>query len=141
MPEDIFLNVYDYNSLNKITNFLGLGFFHLGIEIYGTEYSFNKDGIFSLNPKNNTDFLYRETIYLGKTTQSYYDFFNNLTKLKIDFNNQNYDLLNRNSIHFCSVLANNLDVSIPNRFSRINNLIPNFIKNNNQSNLEVSKIE
>lgn len=142
MSENIYLNVYDYHSINNFTNFLGLGFYHLGIEIYGTEYSFNKEeGIFTISPKNNKSFPYRETIYLGSTNKSFYDLNKILINLKDDFNINNFDLLKNNSVHFCNSLSNKFELEIPNKFNRVIYMIPDFFKKKDDSNLEVSKIE
>jgi len=140
MSENVYLNVYDYNSINKLTDFLGLGFYHLGIEIYGTEYSFNQnEGIFTVIPKGYSDYPYRETIYLGSTNKSYYEYYNIIIKLKNEFNSESFDSINNNSVHFCTSLSNQLELSIPDKFNRVNNMIPNIFKKN--SNLEVSKTE
>lgn len=129
MSQHIYLNVYDYHNINKLTDFLGLGFYHLGIEIYGTEYSFNNvDGIFTVSPKSNSDYPYRETIYLGSTNKSYYDYYNILTNLKNEFNTKSFDVIKNNSVHFCTSLSNHLELSIPSKFNRVNNMIPDFFK-------------
>ena len=129
MSENIYLNVYDYHNINQLTDFLGLGFYHLGIEIYGTEYSFNKvDGIFTVSPKGNIDYPYRETIYLGTTKKSYYDFYNILTSLKNEFNTKSFDIIKNNSVHFCTSLSNQLELTIPDKFNRVTNMIPDFFK-------------
>lgn len=129
MSENIYLNVYDYHNINQLTDFLGLGFYHLGIEIYGTEYSFNKvNGIFTVAPKGNSEYPYRETIYLGATNKSYFDFYNILTSLKTEFNTKSFDVIKNNSVHFCTSLSNKLELSIPNKFNRVNNMIPDFFK-------------
>jgi hypothetical protein len=142
MNENIYLNVYDYYSINNLTNFLGFGFYHLGIEIYGTEYSFNKEeGIFTVSPKNNKSFPYRETIYLGSTDKSFFEFYKILINLKDDFNTNNFDLLKNNSTHFCNSLSNKFELEIPYKFNRVNDIIPDFFKKKDDSNLEISKIE
>lgn len=45
---------------------LGLGAFHSGLEVYGTEYSFGAGGgVFSHSPKQADGARFRERVYLG----------------------------------------------------------------------------
>lgn len=120
MSEPIYLNVYDHNMFNNITSFLGFGFYHLGIEIYGTEYSFNLDkGVFSISPKSNENYQYKETIYLGSTNLNYYEIYNIINNLKLNFEHHN----GVNNFQFCNKLNSILTKSkFPNYICRVNYL-------------------
>jgi hypothetical protein len=46
----IFVNVYDLSN-NDILYPMGLGFYHSGLQIDETEYSFSQQGVFGSEPK------------------------------------------------------------------------------------------
>lgn len=61
--------------LKKNERPVGLGAYHTGVEIYGTEYNFgghsgSSSGIFEVSPKNAPGYIFRETILLGETNLS-----------------------------------------------------------------------
>ena len=121
--EPIYLNIYDLYAFNKFIRPLGLGFYHVGIEIYGTEYSYNKDGIFSVQPKTITKYPLRETIYLGDTNKNFHDIYSLILNLEKQFTSENYNSINNNCNHFCNTFIQHLSVSkIPDYINRLNNL-------------------
>jgi deubiquitinase DESI2 len=118
--EPIYLNIYDIYSINNLTRPFGIGFYHLGIEIYGTEYSFNKTGIFTIQPKTYEKYPLRETIYLGQSDMNFHDIYSIILKMDIQFNSLNYNLFHNNSNDFCNLFLNNLSVyKIPSHINRL----------------------
>lgn len=120
--ESIYLNIYDIYSINNLISPFGIGFYHLGIEIYGTEYSFNETGIFTIKPKTYEKYPLRETIYLGQTDMNFHNIYSIILKMDVQFNSLNYNLFNNNSNDFCNLFLNNLTIStIPSHINRLSN--------------------
>ncbi|KAH8028818.1 hypothetical protein HPB51_019904 [Rhipicephalus microplus] len=84
--EPVILNVYDMYWINEYTAPIGLGVFHTGVEIYGTEYAYGGhpfpfSGIFEIPPKFATDlgdqFKYKLCFEIAVTnneiSQKYHD--------------------------------------------------------------------
>ena len=63
----IILNVYDLHPMNENLIGVGLGFYHSGLEIHGSEYSFGEAGIFQNTPKEAPPAIFRVSIPLGET--------------------------------------------------------------------------
>tara|TARA_B100001093_G_scaffold428333_1_gene423109 strand:+ start:389 stop:892 length:504 start_codon:yes stop_codon:yes gene_type:complete len=130
--EHIYLNIYDLYPINRFIRPLGLGFYHIGIEIYGTEYSFNKEGIFSIPPKTISKYPLRETIFLGDTNKNFHDIYSLILNLKREYTIENYNPFNNNCNHFCNAFIQHLSVSkIPEHISRLNNLFYFFLPKTN----------
>ena len=127
--EPIYANIYDLSQINNFLRPFGIGTYHIGIEIYGSEYSFNDQGIFSISPKSNELYPLRETIYLGTTNLNYYQIYNIITNLKTQFNDYNYDIYTHNCNDFCDKLLSQLTQSkLPDHICRLNN-ISSFFSN------------
>jgi hypothetical protein len=66
-PEGVFLNVYDLHPHNSLLGVVGLGVFHSGLEVHGTEYSFGGGGgIFSHAPGQAQGAKFKCRIQLGE---------------------------------------------------------------------------
>ena len=116
--EPIYINIYDLHNINNILNPFGLGAFHTGIEIYGTEYSFYANtGIFGSVPKSINNLYLRRTVCLGYTDKSISEIYNIVLNFKEEFTDYNYNILTNNCNHFCDSFSMIL----------INKGIPRFI--------------
>ncbi|KAL0477783.1 DeSI-like protein [Acrasis kona] len=69
MPKtNVILNVYDLNPNNNMTHAFGMGIYHSGLEVHGTEYTFGDGGAFSHDPrKAEGGAAFRESVILGET--------------------------------------------------------------------------
>ena len=65
-PVSVALNVYDLAPVNELIHPVGLGLYHTGVEISGSEYTFaDSAGIFSHPPRSVPQAKFREQIDLG----------------------------------------------------------------------------
>jgi len=65
-PVSVALNVYDLAPANELLHPVGLGIYHTGVEISGSEYTFaDSAGIFSHPPRSVPQAKFREQIDLG----------------------------------------------------------------------------
>ena len=119
--EPVYLNIYDLHKINNFIWYFGLGVFHTGIELYGTEYSYGlNSGIFGTSPKSIMNLPLRETIYLGNTNKGYSEIYNIIIELKNTFKENNYNMLNNNCNHFCEMMSYKIvGTKIPNYINRL----------------------
>ncbi|PBC28071.1 PPPDE peptidase domain-containing protein [Apis cerana cerana] len=112
--EPIILNVYDMYWINEYTTPIGLGVFHSGVEIYGTEYAYGGhskpiSGIFEITPRVAEElgeqFRYRQSVHIGYTDFTEEDVTRIVTELGKDFRGDRYHLMNKNCNHFSSQLT------------------------------------
>jgi len=75
--ERVVVNVYDLNQMNDHLHSFGLGAYHSGVEVHGTEYSFGGgpeggeavgSGVFTCTPREAAGAKYRESIVIGETS-------------------------------------------------------------------------
>ncbi|XP_044262531.1 deubiquitinase DESI2-like [Tribolium madens] len=131
--EPVLLNIYD---MFKINDFLGLGVFHSGVEIYGIEYGFaghqnNTSGIFEIEPRNeqileeffnmhNGQLKYRETLHIGDTDLTRDEIARIVVKLGRKFRGIKYHLIYNNCNHFSATFTKLLcKKTIPNWVNRL----------------------
>lgn len=103
------INVYDMYWLNEYTTPLGLGVYHTGVEIYGTEYAygghpFSFSGVFEIPPKDaeelGENFKFKTSIEVGFTDFTREDVALLVANLGNQFPGDQYHLLHRNCNHF-----------------------------------------
>lgn len=122
--EDVVINLYDVIN-NKVTRLLGLGVYHTGLEVYGSEWSFayckpDEKAVFAIQPRSVRGMRYRKSFILGKTSLSQLEVENIISEMSITWTGESYDLLERNCNHFCDELARKLcGVGLPKYVNRI----------------------
>lgn len=110
------LHIYDANpsgpvhALNKVLRPLGTGVFHCGVEIYGLEWSYSRQGIFSIAPRSYIGNRILETVCMGKTSLSDEAVLHLVMTLKKDWPGSEYHLLLHNCCHFSDGLCKSLGV-------------------------------
>lgn len=122
---EVFLNIFDLSPsigpLNAIlcnTMIKSIGLWHAAVEVYGEEWAFYRTpnahscGVCkSLRPRHHPVHAYRQSINLGATTLKDWEVrYLIRARLAPKWLGGNYDILNRNCIHFCEALALELGV-------------------------------
>ncbi|KAL5285767.1 DESI2 family protein [Megaselia abdita] len=128
--EPVILNVYDMYWINEYTSTIGLGVFHSGVEIYGTEFAFGGHpfpgftGVFEIHPRSHLElgehFRFRQSIQIGYTDFTAEDVRRIIAELGKQFRGDRYHLINNNCNHFSSALTQILcGQEIPNWVNRL----------------------
>lgn len=115
---EVFLHVYDIvesgilRQANQWLQNLGTGAFHVGVEVYGWEWSFGDassgTGVFYSKPKSCGERQYRESVWIGTTAFSAGEVDTIIRKMEKEWQGRSYDLLRRNCCHFCQALCKRL---------------------------------
>jgi len=125
--DDVTLNIYHLGSsagwLNdKFLRSAELGLVHVGVEVWGSEVSFqyyndawdDKDytGVYSYEPKEpkNSRYIFAESLVLGKTPLSPNEGYHLLKELKDAWPASTYHLTRRNCLTFAKHLVRKLQV-------------------------------
>lgn len=112
--EPVLLNVYDMYKINEYTSNVGIGVFHSGVEIYGSEYAYGGhqfpiSGIFEIIPRDERDlgdqFRFRQTIQVGYTDFTEEDVKKIIHELGKEFRGDRYHLMNNNCNHFSNAFS------------------------------------
>ncbi|KYQ99901.1 hypothetical protein DLAC_03866 [Tieghemostelium lacteum] len=128
--ENVYINVYDLHPINNYTYLIGLGAYHSGVEVYGTEYSFGGhefsfSGVFEIEPKTVTGANLRESILIGETTLTNKQVQNLVDKIADEFAGNSYHPLQKNcnsfTKEFIKRLLNKEIPSYINRLAQIGN--------------------
>ena len=115
----VVLNIYDLApDLNMWLYGAGLGVYHSGIEVSGTEYSFASGaGIFEGSPKDAPGATFRESILLGEFKGSAADIRGVAASMRDDYSGGKYNIMSKN----CNSFANDFSLNL------INKPIPNWV--------------
>ncbi|CAL5048261.1 unnamed protein product [Urochloa decumbens] len=122
------LNVYDLTPINNYLHWCGLGIFHSAVEVHGSEYSFGahdypSSGVFEVEPKNCPGFIYRCTVFIGRTSMSPMEFREFIQRMASEYHGDTYHLISKNCNHFTDDLSTRLTAKpIPgwvNRLARL----------------------
>mmetsp|Transcript_4838 Transcript_4838/g.11568 ORF Transcript_4838/g.11568 Transcript_4838/m.11568 type:complete len:226 (+) Transcript_4838:94-771(+) len=106
----IVVNVYDLTPSNNYTFDFGVGAFHSGVVVSGTEYTFgghegSSSGIFTHSPKQAPGAQFRVSIDMGETDMSHQDVQREISALGDHFRGNAYHLILCNCNHFAAELC------------------------------------
>jgi len=125
--KEVVLNVYDVGRseqtqmINSMLSVLGTGAFHVGLEIFGKEWSFRGSqrcltGVFACAPRRCPGHRYRESLSMGYTRMGEQEASRLLASLEQEWKANTYDVMRRNCVHFCDMLCLTLGVApVPRR--------------------------
>ena len=102
----VYLNVYDLSPANEYVYSIGLGVFHSGVELDGTEYSFASGaGIFEMQPRTAPNARFREALDMGEYTGSASDLRVLIADLRPEWTGESYNVVSRNCNSFAAELC------------------------------------
>lgn len=112
----VLINVYHatpnsiVNMYNSLAVPLGLaGAFHIGVQVWGDEWSFGQSGegsgVSFHKPRSLTHHTYHKTYAVGETKLNRKDAINVIRELGVEWPGYGYHVLKRNCCHFASVLV------------------------------------
>ncbi|KAL3685788.1 hypothetical protein R1sor_003810 [Riccia sorocarpa] len=109
----VYLNVYDLTPMNGYVYWVGMGIFHSGIEVHGSEYAFGAhdfptSGVFEVEPRSCPGFTFRRSILMGTTGLSPQEIRNFIETVADDYNGNTYQLLVKNCNHFTNDVCSRL---------------------------------
>ena len=125
----VYLNVYDLAPVNECLHPLGLGIYHTGVEVLGSEYTFaSQAGIFHHSPKEVPQATFREQLYMGEFNGGHAELKTVVAALSADcFGPNDYDILRSNCNHFADALCRKLVLkSNPGYINRIADIADYF---------------
>ncbi|CAL8088968.1 unnamed protein product [Calicophoron daubneyi] len=123
------VNVYDMLWLNVYTSSFGVGVYHTGVVVYGTEYCYgghplNYSGIFAMVPQDSEtlgqNYSYKTTLFMGRTDFTDSDVALILEDMGPQYRGDQYHLLHRNCNHFSDAFVQILcGASLPKWINRL----------------------
>lgn len=120
------LHIYDIGNVlqwanNALLREKQLGLYHAGIEVCGTEWSYQTvqdcwddetmTGVVACEPGKNTDFVWKERVHLGLTPLDSVGIELVRERMSETWTVQSYHLTDKNCIHFAQMFAQNLLVA------------------------------
>ena len=101
---------HDKPTDNKYVYWLGLGAFHAGVELDGTEWSFgyvstDGTGVFSCEPRCAGGAVYRESMVMGTTSKTGWQIDNLLAQMKQEYPGRDYHMHLHNCVTFSDDLC------------------------------------
>lgn len=120
-PDHVLLNVYDitrfeaFEIVNELTQPFGGGAFHVGVQVFGREYSFGmaekgSQGVYIGKPREHPYHRYRGSILLGQTELSSEKVKDLIFSLEKEWIGTEYNIISRNCCSFARALAKDLGV-------------------------------
>jgi len=124
----VYLNVYDIITNISWSSYLyyaGIGVHHSGVVIFGEEFCYgahdeNSSGIFTIEPRNAPECLFRTSLEMGEINISLSHLKSILNELGTIYTGNSYHILTRNCNHFSRDLCHKLlDTEIPGWINRL----------------------
>lgn len=109
-------------KLNKILSHFNTGAFHVGVEVYGREWSYGESdsGVYSRKPGSHTAHKYQEAIHMGFTNMSEVEVQTLIMHLQDEWSSKRYDILRHNCCHFSNAFSEQLGVGpVPNHVANL----------------------
>jgi len=124
--EGVFVHLYDLSDalaqINSVAiDIMGIGgALHVGVEVFGVEYSFGTGGVSCSVPKQNRHYAFRQTVNMGLTPLSRAEIEQAMHFMLKDWPGSGYDLFSKNCGTFCQALCVRIGVgSLPPWVNRI----------------------
>lgn len=124
--ELVSVHLYDLSdalaNLNAVSvDLMGFGgALHVGLEVFGVEWSFGTGGVSSSQPKQNRHYNYRQTVSMGRTFLSAEEVDRLINDMAREWPGSRYELWSKNCGTFCNELAERLGVgSLPEWTTRL----------------------
>ncbi|XP_013178415.1 PREDICTED: desumoylating isopeptidase 2 isoform X2 [Papilio xuthus] len=133
----VLLNVYDMYWTNWYTAGAGVGVFHSGVQVHGSEWAYGGHpyaftGVFEIAPRDERElgeqFRFRQSVHIGYTDFSEEEVRRLVSELGKQFRGDRYHLMNNNCNHFTSAFCLALcERDIPawvNRLAYVSSCVP-----------------
>ena len=133
--EPVYLKVYDlFIKPNRLTDGLGFGFYHSGVQVYDTEYAYSTEGITANGTVNSEtteipikvasliqELEFKESFLLGYTKLNQTEVERHILQLNsTDYTGDKYNLITHNCNHFADTFVTILTGSgIPSWVNRL----------------------
>jgi len=149
LPGAVFLHVYDlsedFQKANELLTFswrsvaLG-GAFHVGVEVFGSEWSFGYKGVRSLVPRTNAGHVYNSSLCLGITSLTKHQVGTLLYQMCTQWRGAQYHLIRRYCCTFAAELCRRLGTApIPAWVTRFPHILDAGLDAGRQALQEVEK--